>query len=121
MPAFWPRKARLPRTQGAPVPVAQGRLRTRAGEGLQDGALAKPALAQTRWSACRPAAFPLDLYDHRQHHRAAAQALVDEGDHVFAQVLLEQRDLAHFVLRGVRERPLDRLADFLDDAVHRVE
>src|SRR5689334_4708252 len=51
------------------------------------------------------------LDDDRQHHRPAAQALVDELGEVVVQDLLEQVRLADLLLGRARERPLDRLAD----------
>ncbi len=58
-----------------------------------------------------------DLDDDRQHHRAAAQPVIDERGQVVVEFLLEQVDLPDSVVGGMGERALDFLADLLDQSV----
>src|SRR4051812_20123949 len=68
-----------------------------------------------------PATASSDLYDHRQDHRPAAQALVDERRNVVVQVLLNQVQLAGAGAGGVLERVLDHVAQVIDEPVALLE
>ena len=58
-----------------------------------------------------------DLDNDRQHHRPAAQALVDELGEVVVQHLLQEVGLADLLARGARQRRLDRAADVAEQLV----
>ena len=68
---------------------------------IQGVAIQEPtpwATAASTTAASRGRGRRLDLDDHRQDHRPAAQAVVDELRHVVVQVVLEQVDLADLLL-----------------------
>ena len=69
----------------------------------------------------RPGTDALDLDDHRQDHRPAAQLVVDELGHVVVQMVLQEVDLGDLLLGRAAQRGVHRVPKVGHEAVALVQ